>query len=122
MTDVAHTRGAWFDEHGNVVAERLAQALQITEAELAVATGLPRDAVTSPDGLRSLAAQQRLRQVTDLLTRIESWAGALGAAWAWYRSYPIPPLGHLTAEALVAAGRADEVRAYFTHISEGGYA
>ncbi|MDN3517224.1 XRE family transcriptional regulator [Aquisalimonas lutea] len=119
---MTHNLGAFFDEGGYVMADKLVSELHITKTELAGAIGLSRAALTRRDRLGSVATQQRLRQVTEILTRIEPWAGSLGAAWAWYRSYPIPPLGNLTAEELVVAGRAGEVHDYLAHIAEGGYA
>ncbi|WP_217648539.1 hypothetical protein [Halomonas sp. QHL1] len=57
-----------------------------------------------------------------ILTQIEPWAGSRAAAWAWYQTYPIAALGGLTAEQLIARGKADEVTAYIAHIRQGGYA
>lgn len=110
------------DSAGYVTPNVLVRELRITKKEFAGAVGLSHDAIVRKERLHSVATQQRLRQVTEILRRIEPWAGSLSAAWSWYRSYPIAPLGGLTAEELVARGRADDLRAYLTHIAEGGYA
>ncbi|MEL7983116.1 hypothetical protein AAG584_24020 [Vreelandella titanicae] len=69
-------------------------------------------------------ARYRDRQtlIQDILIQIEPWAGSRAAAWAWYQTYPIAALGGLTAEQLIARGKADEVTAYIAHIRQGGYA
>ncbi len=56
-----------------------------------------------------------------ILDRVEPWAGSREAAEAWYRAYHIAALGGLTAEHLVADGRAAEVLRYLEHIREGGF-
>lgn len=111
-----------FDESGLVDAEALTQQLHITKREFARAVGLSAEAITRSSRLRSQRTQQRLRQALEILNRIQGWAGGISAAWSWYRSQPIPALGGLTAEELVAAGRAEEVRSYLAQIAEGGYA
>ncbi len=110
------------DDAGYVTPDERVSNLHITKKEFAGAVGLSHDAIVRKERLHSVVTQQRLRQVTEVLLRIEPWAGSLGAAWSWYRSYPISPLGGLTAEELVARGRADDLRTYLTHIAEGGYA
>jgi hypothetical protein len=50
------------------------------------------------------------------------WAGSVLAAYAWYRSQPLPSFGDMTAEDLVRAGRANDVRGYLSRIAVGGYA
>lgn len=66
--------------------------------------------------------QDRETLIQDILSQIEPWAGSRAAAWAWYQTYPIASLGGLTAEQLIARGKADEVTAYLAHIRQGGYA
>lgn len=110
------------DASGFLVADPLINELHITKKEFAVAIGLSHDAIVRKGRLRSIPTQQRLRQAMEILKRIEPWAGSLSAAWSWYRTYPIAGFGGLTAEELVAKGRADDVREYLTHIAEGGYA
>ncbi len=71
---------------------------------------------------RSAATQRRLRETVEIINRILPWAGSLPAAFAWYRSQPLPSLGDCTAEELVKQGRAELVRDYLSRIAEGGYA
>ncbi|ASK17896.1 MULTISPECIES: XRE family transcriptional regulator [Halomonas] len=110
------------DHEGFIMAEALLNELHITKREFAHAIGLSHSAIIRKDRLHAVSTQQRLRQTMEILKRIEPWAGSISGAWSWYRTYPIPPLGDLTAEELVSHGRADDVRAYISHIAEGGYA
>lgn len=57
-----------------------------------------------------------------ILPRIEAWAGSREAACRWYREKPIPSLGGLTAQQLVARGKMADVLSYIEHIDQGGYA
>jgi len=110
------------DHEGYIATDALLDDLHITKREFANAIGLSHTAIIRKDRLHSVSTQQRLRQAMEILKRIEPWAGSISGAWSWYRTYPIAPLGDLTAEELVSRGRADDVRAYLSHIAEGGYA
>lgn len=110
------------DHEGFIIADALLDELHITKREFAHAIGLSHNAIIRKDRLHAVSTQQRLRQTMEILKRIEPWAGSISAAWSWYRTYPIAPLGDFTAEELVSHGRADDVRAYLSHIAEGGYA
>lgn len=110
------------DHEGYIVPNALLNELHITQQEFARAIGLSLSALSHSDRLRAASTQQWLRQVMEILQRIEPWARSLSGAWSWYRTYPLAPLGDLTAEELVSRGRADDVRTYLSHIAEGGYA
>jgi transcriptional regulator with XRE-family HTH domain len=106
---------------GLIQTDRLVERLRITKQELARATGLSIDAVSKRTRLRSAATQRRLRETVEIINRILPWAGSLPAAFAWYRSQPLPSLGDLTTEDLVKQGRAELVRDYLSRIAEGGH-
>ncbi len=108
--------------NGTIQTAPLAQRLHITKVELANAIGLSKDAVTKKIRLTSKATQSRLRETVEIINRISTWSGSVQAAFAWYRSQPIPSFGDKTAEDLVKEGRGEAVRAYLARITEGGYA
>lgn len=60
-------------------------------------------------------------QVLLTLVTIEPWAGSRHAARA-YQSHPIAALGNVTAAALVAEGRGEDVLRFLDHIEAGGFA
>jgi hypothetical protein len=107
---------------GLIEPDRLSVVLRITKGELAIASGLSRDAVTKTRRLQAPATQARLREVAEIINRILPWCGSVPQAFAWYRSQPIPAFGDQTAEDLVRAGRSEHVKSYLTGIAVGGYA
>lgn len=96
--------------------------LHLTTTELANALGLSPEALLNHEHLYASATQQRLSEAIEILRCIEPWAGSISSAWSWYRTHAIAAFGGLTAESLVACGRAEDVKTYLSHISEGGYA
>jgi len=107
---------------GMIRTDVLVERLHISKQELALATGLTKDAVTKTSRLSSAATQRRLREMVEIVNRVLPWSGSLTAAFAWYRAQPIPSLGDKTAEDLVKEGRGELVRRYLSRITEGGYA
>jgi hypothetical protein len=111
-----------FTADGLVATDRLSQTLRITKAELALAAGLSRDAVSKTPRLRAQATQARLREMVEIIARVLPWAGSVPQAFAWYRAQPLPSFGDRTAEDLVKEGRAEAVRRHLARIAVGGYA
>ncbi len=109
-------------ESGLIAADRLSDLLHITRAELAVAAGLSRDAVSKRARVGAPATQARLRDLLEILNRVRGWAGSPQQAFAWYRSQPLPSFGDQTAEALVKEGHAEAVKRYLDRIAVGGFA
>lgn len=109
-------------ESGFVDANRLSAKFHVTKTELALATGLGREAISKTARLRSRATQSRLRDVAEIINRILPWAGSVPQAFAWYRAQPLRSFGDRTAEDLVKEGRAEAVRGYLARIAIGGYA
>lgn len=64
----------------------------------------------------------RMREMQEIIDRVQDWAGGHAEAMAWYRAEPIPAFGGRTAEALVKSGNASAVRDYLDHLATGGYA
>lgn len=105
-----------------VSPDRLSAVLHITKSELALAAGLSRDAVSKAARSNSVVTQARLREVSEIINRVIPWAGSELAAYAWYRSQPLPSFGDATAEELVRQGLGEKVRAYLGRIAAGGFA
>lgn len=110
------------EAHGVVGTDRLVDRLGITKVQLAIACGLSRDAISKSARLHSPATQTRLRDVVEILNRVQGWAGSPMMALAWYRSQPLPGFGDRTAEDLVKEGRAEAVKRHLSRIAVGGYA
>ena len=99
----------------------IAEALRTTKSEIAGTLGLGKDAFTRTSRLRARKTQVRLRQMLEILTRVEPAIGSPLAAYAWFRAEPLPGFGGATPDQLVRAGRADHVHAYLDRIAAGGY-
>ena len=104
-----------------IAVDELVAYLHVNKTELAAAAGLPRDAVSKKSRLGSLRTQRRLGEIVEIINRVIPWTGTVQAAFAWYRSQPLPSFGGLTAEDLVKAGRGEAVRAYLSRVAVGGY-
>jgi hypothetical protein len=111
-----------FEADGTVRPGRQSERLHLNKVQHATAVGLSKDAVTKHNRLHAPKTQARLRNVIEILNRIQGWAGSKEAAFAWYRSAPLPSFGDLTAEDLVKQGRAKAVKRYISRIAAGGYA
>lgn len=105
-----------------ISVEALSAAVRTSKEELARSAGLGRDAVMRKARVESPATQRRLREMVEILTRVQGWAGSPLTAYAWYRGTPLPGFGDRTAEMLVREGRADAVRRYLDEVALGGFA
>jgi hypothetical protein len=100
----------------------VSERLRVSLAELAQTAGVPRESLSKTARIHSRSTQTRLRELLEILNRVEPWAGGALAAFAWYRSQSIPAFGDMTAEALVRAGRIEELRTHLDRIAAGGFA
>ena len=100
----------------------VAAALRTTKLEIAVTLGLGRDAFARASRIRASETQVRLRQMLEILNRVEAESGSPLAAYAWFRAEPLPGFGGATPVRLLREGRAEDVHAYLDRIMAGGYA
>jgi len=107
---------------GSIRIDELMEALKVNRIELANASGLSRASISKTARLQAPATQARLREVAEIINRIQPWCGSIPQAFAWYRSQPIPAFGDLTAEGLVRMGRTEHLKSYLEGIALGGYA
>lgn len=100
----------------------IAFELRTTRSEIADTLGLSRDALSRTSRIRAVKSQTRLRQMMEILNRVETATGSPLAAYAWFRASPLPGFGEATPDQLLREGRADEVHAHLERIMSGGYA
>ena len=74
------------------------------------------------DRVRSDSTQRRLRQMVEILNKVEPRFGSALLAYAWYRSEPLPGFGGQTAMQLVRDGKADEVLEMIDAVDAGVHA
>ena len=100
----------------------IAAALRTTKSEIAGTLGLGRDAFSRASRVRAPKTQIRLRQMLEILNRIENETGSPLAAYAWFRSEPLPGFGGATPDLLLRQGKVHQVHAHLDRIMAGGYA
>lgn len=101
---------------------RIAEVLRTTKDEIARTVGLGRDALLRPDRVQSPRTQRRLREMVEILNRVEPRFGSALIAYAWYRSEPLAGFAGLTPMQLVREGRAVEVMEYIDAVDAGIHA
>lgn len=110
------------DERGALKVEDVAEAFSMSRAQLAETAGLARATFQKASRRDGPKAQSRVREMLEIISRVQTWAGGPAQAMAWYRAEPIPAFGGRTAESLVKSGQATAVRDYLDHLATGGYA
>jgi hypothetical protein len=113
---------AQYADDGFFAPRRIAEALRTTSEEVARTAGLGRDAVQRTDRVRSDKTQRRLREMVEIINKVEPRFGSALMAYAWYRSEPLPGFSGQTAMQLVRSGRADEVLDYIDAVDAGVHA
>ena len=108
-----------FAEDGIFAPARIAAALRTTKDEVARTVGLGRDALVRADRLQSPKTQKRLREMVEILNKVEPRFGSVLIAYAWYRSEPLAGFDGQSAMQLVRDGRAAEVLDYIDAVDAG---
>ncbi len=113
---------AQYADHGLFVPRKIAEAWRTTSEEVARTAGLGRDAVQRRERVRSDRTQRRLREMVEIINKVEPRFGSALIAYAWYRSEPLAGFSGQTAMQLVRGGRADDVLEYIDAIDAGVHA
>ena len=116
------TISSFMDAQGAVNVEDVADAFSMSKAQLAETAGLALQVFQKASRRNGPKAQSRVREMLEVISLVQGWAGGPAQAMAWYRAEPIPAFGGRTAEALVKSGNATAVRDYVDHLATGGYA
>lgn len=111
-----------YSDNGFFAPRKIAEALRTTSEEVARTAGLGKDAVQRKERVRSDRTQRRLRQMVEVINKVEPRFGSALMAYAWYRSEPLPGFSGRTAMQLVRDGRADEVFDYIDAVDAGVHA
>ena len=107
---------------GTIDVERVGNSFGLSKAQIAETAGISLETLYRPGRAASPRTQARLREMLEIVKRVESWAGGKDQAMAWYRAEPLPAFGGRTAEALVKDGKAMALREYLDHVALGGFA
>lgn len=105
-----------------IESRTVARELNVNKTQLAGVLGVRVDTLRRRNRESAANVQTRLRDMIEIINRVQPWAGSINQAFAWYRSQGLPSFGDQTAEELVKEGRADAVKRYLARIAEGGHA
>lgn len=111
-----------YSDNGFFAPRKIADAFRTTSEEVARTAGLGKDAVQRKDRVRSDKTQRRLREMIEVINKVEPRFGSQLMAYAWYRSEPLPGFSGQTAMQLVRSGRTDDVLDYVDAVDAGVYA
>ena len=104
------------------VPSKIADSFRTTSDEVARTAGLGRDAVQRKNRVRSDRTQRRLREMVEIINKVEPRFGSAMIAYAWYRSEPLSGFSGQTAMQLVRGGHADDVLDYIDAVDAGVHA
>lgn len=110
---------AQYADNGMFAPRKIADAFRTTSEEVARTAGLGKDAVQRRDRVQSDRTQRRLRQMIEVINKVEPRFGSGLMAYAWYRSEPLPGFSGQTAMQLVRTGRAEDVLDFIDAVDAG---
>jgi hypothetical protein len=113
---------AQYLDDGIFAPRKIADAFRTTSEEIARTAGLGKDAIQRKDRVGSDKTQRRLREMVEIVDKVEPRFGSALIAYAWYRSEPLPGFSGETAMQLVRSGRAGEVLDYIDAVDAGIHA
>lgn len=113
---------AQYADEGLFAPRKIADAFRTTSEEIARTAGLGKDAVQRKERVRSDKTQRRLREMVEVVNKVEPRFGSALIAYAWYRSEPLPGFSGRTAMQLVREGRADDVLDFIDAVDAGVHA
>ena len=111
-----------YSDGGFFAPRKIASIFHTTSEEVARTAGLGRDAVQRKERIHSDKTQRRLREMIEIINKVEPRFGSALIAYAWYRSEPLQGFSGLTAMQLVRDGRANDILDYIDSIDAGVYA
>jgi hypothetical protein len=110
---------AQYADEGVFAPRRIAEAFRTTSEEVARTAGLGKDAIQRKDRIRSGKTQRRLREMIEIINKVEPRFGSALMAYAWYRSEPLAGFSGRTAMQLVRDGQAEDVLDYIDAVDAG---
>lgn len=80
---------AQYSDNGLFASSKIAHMLRTTSEEIGRCAGLGKDAIQRKDRISSDKTQRRLREMMEVVNKVESRFGSALMAYAWYRSEPL---------------------------------
>ena len=113
---------AQYSDQGLFAPNKIAAVFRTTSEEIARTLGLGKDAIQRKDRVRSDKTQRRLREMVEIVNKVEPRFGSALVAYAWYRYEPLPGFSGQTAMQLVRDGRAGDVLDFIDAVDAGVHA
>lgn len=113
---------AQYADGGFFAPRKIAEAFLTTSEEVARTAGLGKDAVQRKERVHSDRTQRRLREMIEVINKVEPRFGSALMAYAWFRSEPLSGFSGQTAMQLVRSGRAEEVLDFIDAVDAGVHA
>ena len=107
-------------QQSEISSTLLADVLGTDTMEIAESLGIGFDALQSEEVAQSRMSQTRLRELVEILVKIEPLMGSANSAFTRYRNELLPNYG-ASAEQLIKEGRANSVCHYIDRMTAGGY-
>ena len=111
-----------YADQGRFAPKKIIHVLRTTSDELARSLGLGKDAIQRKERIASDRTQRRIRQMVEVLNKVEPRFGSPLLAYAWYRSEPLSGFSGQTAMQLIHDNRADDVLTYIDAVDAGIHA
>lgn len=111
-----------YAQDGRFAPRKIAETLKTTNEEIARTVGLGKDAMQRSARINSDRTQRRLREMVEILNKVEPRFGSALMAYAWYRSEPLSGFDGRTAMQLVRERRAADVLEYVDAVDAGVFA
>ncbi|MEM1005700.1 MAG: MbcA/ParS/Xre antitoxin family protein [Pseudomonadota bacterium] len=111
-----------FAKDGLFEPKKIATTLRTSSEEVAMTVGLAKDALQRRTRIQSDKTQRRLRELVEVLNKVQPRFGSELMAYAWYRSEPLSGFDGRTAMQLVQEGKAQQVLDYVDAVDAGVYA
>ncbi len=108
-------------ENGQFEPRAIADILRTSAEEVGLTAGLSKDAVQRRARIASSKTQRRLRELVEVLNKVQPRFGSALIAYAWYRSEPLAGFDGQTAMQLVRDGKAQQVLDYIDAVDAGVY-
>ena len=111
-----------FLRNGKVAPDLVSEFLGVAEQDLARIVDLGSFDTGSARAIGTPEIQRRLRDMMEILARVEANFGGAAQALAWYRTTPLDGFGGMKAAELVNNGHTKWVHGYLASIEAGIFA
>ena len=98
---------------------QIAAVLRTSIEEIAMTVGMSENSLQCRTRAQSNKTQRCLRELVEVLAKLEPRFGSDVVAYAWYRSEPLPGFDGRTAMQLVQDGKAQHVFEYIDAVDAG---